>query len=67
MNAYAGAPQDYNAPGPADPIEMTDEYKASWERTFAHEFGHLLVLNTHQDLRMEIMPLHKLQVQAKRA
>jgi len=44
MNAYAGAPQDYNAPGPADPIEMTDEYKASWERTFAHEFGHLLGL-----------------------
>ena len=44
MNAYAGAPQDYNAPGPADPIEMTDEYKANWERTFAHEFGHLLGL-----------------------
>ena len=44
MNAYAGAPQDYNAPGPADPIEMTDEYKESWERTFAHEFGHLLGL-----------------------
>ena len=44
MNAYAGAPQDYNAPGPAAPIEMTDEYKASWERTFAHEFGHLLGL-----------------------
>ena len=44
MNAYAGAPQDYSAPGPADPIEMTDEYKASWERTFAHEFGHLLGL-----------------------
>ena len=44
MNAYAGAPQDYNTPGPADPIEMTDEYKASWERTFAHEFGHLLGL-----------------------
>ena len=44
MNAYAGAPQDYNAPGPADPIEMTDEYKENWERTFAHEFGHLLGL-----------------------
>ena len=44
MNAYAGAPQDYNAPGPADPIEMTDDYKASWERTLAHEFGHLLGL-----------------------
>ena len=44
MNAYAGAPQDYNEPGPADPIDMTNDYKASWERTFAHEFGHLLGL-----------------------
>ena len=44
MNAYAGSMQDYSVPGPATPVEMDDSSRGNWERTFAHEFGHLLGL-----------------------
>ncbi|MAU38569.1 MAG: hypothetical protein CBC54_000485, partial [Rhizobiales bacterium TMED94] len=48
MNAYAGSPQNYGEPGPSDPVEMTPSWRASWERTFAHEWGHILGLE-HPD------------------
>ena len=44
MNAYAGSMQDYSVPGPATPVEMDDSSRSNWERTFAHEFGHVLGL-----------------------
>jgi len=44
MNAYAGSMQDYSEPGPATPVEMDDSSRSNWERTFAHEFGHVLGL-----------------------
>ena len=48
MNAYAGSPQNYGEPGPSDPVEMTPSWKGNWERTFAHEWGHILGLE-HPD------------------
>jgi len=44
MNAYAGSVQDYNQSGPATPVEMDDVSRSNWERTFAHEWGHVLGL-----------------------
>ena len=48
MNAYAGSPQNYGEPGPSDPVEMTPSWRGNWERTFAHEWGHILGLE-HPD------------------
>ena len=44
MNAYAGSQQDYSQSGPATPVEMDAGSRSNWERTFAHEWGHVLGL-----------------------